>query len=221
MIIVGEIAGRDSIAAIIKAVEELKNIRGILPVVTKVPTEEYERDTIFYALKFLRRRIKELYKDKVRVLDYIEYSDHDLWRELSIKNIGYLASEYSFYTPCVGCHLYLHIMRAKIALDYDAIVVSGERHSHDGRVKLNQTEEAIEVYRNVLSKMGVELLTPLSGIEESSDIISLLGSRWDEGENQAKCHLSGNYPVDINKNNYTRYLNEYIYKTGIKILEDD
>lgn len=219
--IVAEIAGRDSIAAVIKVIGDLEDIGLVLPVVTKVPTEEYGKDTVSYALRFLRKRVSELYGNRVVILDHLEYSDNSLWHNLSIKDMGYLADKYSFYTPCTGCHLYLHIMRAKIALDYDGIVVSGERHSHDGKEKLNQTKEAIRLYEKVLEGMGVKLLTPLSNIEESSDIISLLGSEWNEGENQARCHLSGNYHKEIDKGNYTRYLNEYMYKKGIRILEED
>ena len=51
-----------------------------------------------------------------------------------------LISRYQFFTPCIGCHFYLHASRIPLSLLLGRIpVVAGERETHDGAIKVNQT----------------------------------------------------------------------------------
>ncbi|MCF8037391.1 MAG: hypothetical protein K9K62_11005, partial [Desulfobacteraceae bacterium] len=47
------------------------------------------------------------------------------------------------YTPCTGCHLYLHAVRIPLARMLGNVpIIGGERESHSGKVKVNQCAPA-------------------------------------------------------------------------------
>ncbi len=183
-----EIAGRDSIAATVKSVEE-KGFTDLLPTYVYTGTEHGAWKRVEQAVKRLAGRLPE-----VRVHDLIILGSPDFWHALNGRFISELIARYGFYTPCVGCHLYLHSVRIPLSITLEKVpIISGERERHDGAIKVNQISEALNVYQDVAKDFGVQLLLPLRHVEEGNRITEILGFEWEAGKQQLGCVLSGNY----------------------------
>ncbi len=183
-----EIAGRDSVAAAIESVEE-KSFTDLLPTYVYTGTEHGPWASVAEAVERLARRLPE-----VRVHDLVVLGSPGFWQALNGRFITELSSRYEFYTPCVGCHLYLHSVRIPLALALGNVsIISGEREWHDGAAKINQTRQALDVYQDVVKHFGVQLLLPLRHIAEGVRIAEILGFEWEEGKEQLGCVLSKNY----------------------------
>jgi len=90
--------------------------------------------------------------------------------------------------------LYLHAARIPLAAKLGNIpIISGERESHSGMVKINQTAEALDFYLAFAGQFSISLLFPLRHISSGDDIERILQMPWKRGKEQVGCALSGNY----------------------------
>ena len=128
-----------------------------------------------------------------------------------------LFSRFGFYTPCLGCHLYLHALRVPLArLTGAPYIISGERERHDGRVKVNQLPSALDAYTAFVGRFDVELLLPLRSIHSGKEIERIVGQEWKEGGGQLECVLSKNYQdtdgsVTYNEAGIRRFFEEFAF----------
>jgi hypothetical protein len=160
---IAELAGRDSIGAAIKALEE-KEIEALVPVYTYTGTEYGTFDYLERAVEWLKKRL-----GSERVRDLILVGSPKFWHALNGRWVKELVTRYGFYTPCIGCHVYLHASRIPLAKALGVKrVVAGEREFHDGVQKINQISTAISAYRFLLSRFDVILLTPLVSMKSSA-----------------------------------------------------
>ncbi|UCD71118.1 MAG: hypothetical protein JSW70_08965 [Syntrophobacterales bacterium] len=185
---IAELAGRDSIAAAIKALEE-KEIEVLLPVYTYTGTEYGPFDYVEKAAKWLKGRLGD-----GRVGSLVVLGSPKFWHALNGRWVKELILRYGFYTPCIGCHVYLHASRIPLAKALGVKrVISGEREYHDGGEKINQISLAISAYRFLLFRFDVTLLTPLVKIRSNAEIDAMIGTKWYEMGDQLQCVLSANY----------------------------
>jgi len=183
-----EIAGRDSVAAAVKIVEE-RGYTDLIPTYAYTATEYGKWESVGNAVTRLSRRLPE-----TRVHDLVVLGSPGFWRALSGRFVQQLISAYGFYTPCIGCHLYLHTVRIPFSLVLGGVpVIAGERERHDGRIKVNQIAEVLDGYEQISDAFGVSLLFPLRHMEAGRQITELLGFEWSEGKEQLGCVFSGNY----------------------------
>jgi len=215
--VIGEFSGRDSVAAILKAYED--GIDYILPVATFAGTEYGNFDSITDNYVKLKERVDNLYGDKKTLYPLIEHNDEKLWHLLNGRFSTLLHSKYNFYSPCIGCHLYFHLTKLKFAKDLSKVIISGERESHDGRIKVNQLHETLETYKSVIKNHGYELMMPLQTVTDGDEVENLIGWDWQEGQDHPKCVLSGNYRDVDGKAVYdleslNRFLDFYIKMVG-------
>lgn len=215
--VVGEFSGRDSVAAILKAFQD--GIDYILPIATFCGAEYGDFNTIYDNYLKLISRVEELYGDTKTLYPLLEYNQESLWRLMNGRFITELVKKYGFYNPCIGCHLYFHLTKIPFAIHLSGKIISGERESHDGRVKVNQLSSSLAAYKNVISALGCELIMPLQTISDGQEIEDLIGWNWQEGQDHPKCILSGNYrdfsgKADYNKKSHEDYLKNYIEILG-------
>ena len=214
-----EIAGRDSIAAAIKSVKK-KGFTDLLPTYVYTGTEHGPWSAVEEAVNRLSRCLPD-----VRVHNLIVLGSPGFWQALNGRFISELISRYGFYTPCVGCHVYLHSVRIPIALTLGRVpVISGERERHDGAVKINQISEALNFYQNLADNFGVHFLLPLRNIAKGKYVEDILEFAWKQGEEQMGCVLSGNYrrlnsSINIATHQVQRYLEEFAWPCTTKIIE--
>lgn len=227
--VIGEFSGRDSVAAILKVLEDT-HIKHVLPVASLSPTEYGDFDSLDRNYRNLVSRVESLYGGEKKIFPLIYYSNADLWSVINGRLVEYVNRKFGFYTTCIGCHAYLHLVRVPLALKLGKKVISGERESHDGKVKVNQLGCSLETYERILDDLGVELMVPLQKVEDGRAIERLIGWEWQEGKDHPSCIFSGNYRDLEGKALYdekkiARYLDEFLYKVCVKlgrlIIEDE
>jgi len=218
---IGEIAGRDSIAAIVKACASDK-IKIILPTVVYTGTEYGDWDTITRNVEVLRKRLGGTCK----VLDIIFLGNPDLWSALNGSYASIVYSEFGIYSPCLACHLYMHLCRVPLSLALGKVpIISGERDAHHGSIKLSQTPKSIDANSKVLAHAGIKLLLPIRDIDDNKEIECLVGEGWKQDERQLKCTLSGNYrglnkEVAYDEELLKRYIKDFLIPCGRAIIDE-
>jgi len=190
--VIGEFSGRDSAAAIVKSLEQ-PDINNILPVASFAGVEYGNAQVLKENHEYTAKRIEELFGKEKKLFPLIFYSNPSLWSVINGRFTSLLIKKYGFYTPCIGCHAYFHILRVPMALKLGKIIISGERESHDGRIKVNQLPLCLDSYKKILSCFGVDLIMPLQYLKEGKGVEKILGSSWEEGKSQPQCFFSGNY----------------------------
>ena len=214
-----EIAGRDSMAAAVKSVEE-ESFTDLLPTYVYTGTEHGPWASIDQAVERLVGLLPE-----VRIHNLVALGSPGFWQALCGRFTSELISRYGFYTPCVGCHLYLHSVRIPLALTLGKVpIISGEREWHDGAMKINQISEALNVYEKIAKDFGIRLLFPVRNITKGDRIEEILEFEWKEGKEQLGCVLSGNYralegSVDYTPSQVKTYLEEFAWPCAKKIIE--
>ncbi len=217
---VAEISGADSIAAALRFCEGNPDVRTLLPTYVHTGTEFGDFDGIGRNLAFLDSELKT--RLGVTLLPLEESAEPALWWALNGRFGSVLAARYGAWVPCVGCHLYLHLMRVPVALRTDAVaVVSGEREWHGAGRKPNQGEGALDAYTAVLASADVRLELPVRHVVERVEIEAILGERWIGGSPQMECVLSGNYRgIDGEcavASLPTAFFDEFLVPAGVKL----
>ncbi len=183
-----EIAGRDSVAAAVKAVQD-RDFTDLIPTYAYTGTEYGAFLSVERAVERLSERLPG-----TRIHDLLVTGSPRFWQALNGRFANELISRYGVFPPCVGCHLYLHSVRIPLSHLLGGLpLISGERESHDGTVKINQIGEALTLYEGLAREFGTELILPLRHIRDGNRINDLLGFEWKEGAGQLGCVLSGNY----------------------------
>ncbi len=186
-----EIAGRDSVAAAIKSVAE-HEFTDLLPIYAYTGTEYGSWSSVEQAVLRLSSRLPEVNIHQLMILGSPVF-----WSALNGRFISELIAKYGFYTPCPGCHLYLHGVRMPLAVKLGNVpIISGERESHSGLVKINQTAEALDFFLDFADQFGISMDFPLRHIAQSHEIENILQVPWERGQEQFGCTLSGNYRMN-------------------------
>ena len=208
--IIIDVAGKDSFAALIKFLEENKNTGlTILPIIVKSPTEFGSTEDFVNSFNKFKNAISNSFDVKFENTLFIE--EPSLWRLLNGKSVADYIKRFDFYSPCPGCHIYFHSVRAYIAkhLGIDTIV-SGERLSHGNKIKINQLQISIDYHADLLEKFGVNHVQPLLHINDTNEIDNLLNKYFNPDTiSHYKCVFSSNYRNTDGTVDIPEKLNEY------------
>jgi len=214
-----EVAGRDSVAAAVTAVRE-RGFTTLLPTSVATGTEYGDERSPERAVE----RLTALFEGSVEVLPLLRIGSPRLWAALNGRYAAVIADRYRIYSPCLACHLYMHLSRVPLALALGGVpVIAGERETHGGRLKLSQTPLGIDACARVLSRAGIELLEPIRRLRDSQDIVELVGDGWNAGSRQLCCVHSGNYAaldgsVSYDELAYARYVHGFLEPAGAAIV---
>lgn len=218
-LIIASIAGRDSVAATVAACRE-EGYTAVLPTVVLTGTEHGNPDVPLRAVQLLR----ELLEGEADVLDPMRFGSPALWAALNGRFAAEISDRYHVSSPCLACHLYVHLARVPLAWSLGSVaIVTGERDSHDGRIKLSQTPASIDAETRVLAHAGLELLTPVRD-RPSEEIDVLTGGRWAGQDDGWACVHSGNYirldgSVEFDTVGYLRYVSEFLEPCGMAVVD--
>jgi hypothetical protein len=216
-----EIAGRDSIAAALEAVKE-RDFKALLPTIAYTGTEFGRWEVTFKKVDMLK---EVLSKEGIKVFDPVLLGAPKFWWRLCGRYITHLFESFGFYSPCVGCHLYLHAIRIPLARKIECgVMIAGERESHEGKIKINQIGVALDNYISFAEKFGVELFLPLRQVSKSKDIESIISQHWEESGEQLECVLSKNYQdiggnVVYSEGDIKRFFDEFALKEAEDIIK--
>ena len=218
-----ELAGRDSVAAALAAVEQ-HGLTTLLPTYVYTGSEHGP----FSWVKEAHARLASRLPQGVELRETLVMGSPGFWQALNGGLLGELNRRYGFLPTCVGCHLYLHAARIPLARllgagGKGAPIISGEREIHDSKVKINQVAPALKAYAGLCEEFGVELMLPIRQVAQGSRIEEILGLAWPEGGEQVGCVLSGNYrnchgEVDYDPEALTAFLNEFALPLTRRIL---
>lgn len=214
--IVAELAGKDSIAAIIKYAINNKGCY-ILPTIVSVPAEEQNYDDLSLHYMELKSYLSTL---GCYMYNPLMLKNDALWWELN-RPISELFNKYNFYSPCISCHAFVHYMRVPIAKQLSGKIITGERLSHNNKIKINQNDIVLKFYEDVFSDLDVEFIKPLYGISDTAYVDKIIEEFYTkykiEDIKYVKCYMSGNSNVQSNDdlNNYRikEYFNEFLVPT--------
>ncbi len=215
-----ETAGRDSVAAAVKGVEE-NGFTDLLPTYVYTGTEYGKWESVLTAVERLKQRLA----GKANIHNLLVFGSPVSWKTLNGRYITQLIKKYVFFTPCIGCHLYLHSMRIPLAaLLGKKPIISGERESHDGHIKINQVEETLDAYIDLTERFDIPLLMPLRKIKNGREIEEIIEVEWEQDQEQLECVLSGNYRDTEGKNTIKRedakiLLDNFLLPCSQKIIE--
>lgn len=220
---VGEFSGRDSVAAILKVFEQA-SCRFILPVASFAGTEYGDTRDLIENYTHLKARVKMLYNEDKQLGELIFYSDPALWGLINGRFVTELTRRFGFYSPCLGCHMYFHLLKIPFAQKLGKVIVSGERESHDGRIKLNQLPAVLDFYVDFFDKVGISLIQPVRNLTEGASVETLLGWDWKEGLSHPECTFGGNYrsadgSVSYDSEMLDTYLNDFLKPASHKIAD--
>ncbi len=214
-----EIAGRDSIAAALEAVRT-RGFTQLVPTIAHTGMEVGEHDLPLRAVNLLRERLAH----RCHVSEPVFLENVALWSSLNARFAAPIRKRHGMWSPCLACHLYLHLLRVPLAWDLGCCpVIAGERDTHDGRVKLSQLPRSIDASIAVLAYAGVELLQPIRSFT-GLKISALAGSIGGQGLGQLGCALSGNYveldgSVTYDERSLARYAVEYLEPAGMAVVD--
>ncbi|WP_456419788.1 hypothetical protein [Methanocaldococcus infernus] len=219
-IAIGEFAGKDSVAAIIEAFKEFD---AILPVVAFTGTDYGDKNIFYKNWETLNNRIKNLYKDKVLLPLHFMF-EPKLWNALNGRFVSLIIKKFGFYTPCIGCHAYLRILRIPLSKHLGGVIIGGERVYHNSDFKIDQLEMVLEVYEKICNTFGVKLELPIKYVKENSKIREIIGEDWKQGERQFSCVFSGNYrdkdgKIIFEEEKVKKFLDEFIYPVSVEIIK--
>jgi hypothetical protein len=214
-----EIAGRDSVAAAVAAVRE-RGLQMLLPTAVATGTEYGDEGTPQRAAELLRQIVGA----EATVLPVVRLGSPSLWAALNGRYASVLRERYGFHSPCLACHLYMHLCRVPLAWELgDAPIVAGERDTHGGRLKFSQMPLGIDACVRVVARAGVELLEPIRHVHAAEEIVGLVGSGWEQGAKQLGCVLGGNYTrldgeVAIDELGYARFVRGFLEPAGDAVV---
>ncbi len=219
---IGEFSGRDSVAAIIKALEERPDINDVLPVATFAGTEYGNVDDLFHNHEKLVERIRDMFGDEKRIHPLVVHSNVELWSAINGRFVSKLIEKFGFYNPCIGCHAYLHIVRIPMAKRLGSKIIAGERELHERKIKVNQLPQCLNTYRNILDYFDVELVEPLRRVLSGEEIEKIIGWEWRESAMHPSCVYSGNYrDIDgkamFDPHQLAKFLDEFIYPASVEL----
>ncbi len=217
---ISEVAGKDSIAAIIQAIRDydIRNLLGIgifhrsfLGNILE-PNEHFE---------YVNELISQEKYDSTNFL-YLNVSN--LFDRLIIRNMAIVQKYFGYYSPCPPCHLFFHMMRIPIANYYGITkIITGERELHGDRKKLNQIPEVLSLFKDLLEKEGIELIQPIRKIKNDDEIYEILGKSWKSAD-PLKCSFSKSYydesgeiPFEIKK--ILKSLKDFYYPLFSSVVE--
>jgi hypothetical protein len=218
-----EIAGRDSIAASIMAAKNC-DFDVLIPSIVFTGPEYGDLNSIMYNLDYLNKIINQ--NNNVKLEKSTVIYDLKLWNLMNARYTSEIIDKFGFYSPCIGCHIYTHILRVPIAKKLGIpTIITGERIDHNGKQKINQLEYVLDTYKKVLNDFGINLYMPLKNIGSNDEIQNIVGGKWSNSSSQLECVMSGNYcdvndNINIEKSLIKRYCDRFIYPLGKELLND-
>lgn len=214
------LAGRDSVAAILKTIRS-REFSAIVPIIISIPTEYGDHCLRLETVKKLRKYSEEHFDQYNSIVTHpIIVNDAGLWGKInSGSNLLEIQKKYNAYTPCIGCHLYVHAIRCHLSKDLGIKhVISGDRKYHENIIKLNQLSNVLEIFQSFVQETyGTILFFPLVDIKSPKDIDDLLksDSSYFTEIKDLNCHFGKSGSVIESEINETFHWDKYLLKEAI------
>ena len=213
-----DIAGKDSLAAIIEFLKTDSDVSEIIPIIVKAPTEYGDINKFHKSynefMNYIQKRFKIIITNEFLIEEPL------LWRLINGKYVAMLIKKYGFYSPCPGCHLYLHSIRGYMGRNLGVKrIISGERVRHENKIKLNQLDISLQKHAKLLKKFEIEHIQPLRDINSDSKVYDILKETKINEFYHYNCVYSGNYIGLDDRRNIPKRLENY-YDFSMDIIDE-
>ena len=194
-LVIGEVAGADSVAAVLLAMED-DDVVTLLPVAVYTGTECGDWQSLHRNVAFLREEAAR--RTGKEVLELTWMGAPQFWHAFVGRFMTEIIHRFGRYSPCLACHLFVHALRIPLARALGIqTIVGGDRERHGGSQKIDQLAGVIDATDLLFREFGLELRQPLRGTAKIEDVLELLGPGWQFGSPQPVCLFSRNYwPLD-------------------------
>lgn len=209
-VIIAEIAGKDSISAINRFIHKrIDDIYIIVPTIVYTGTEYGRIDTYNESIEYLKR----VSGPNIRFDNTHVIRDEKLWNKLNAKYQYLINRKYNFYTPCIMCHFYAHLLRIPLYLEMSAVgLLTGERLSHDGKLKINQHKLVLKYFRDLFVEKDIKFIQPNLKISNTKFIDNVISDKTIiKQANDVKCIMSNNlYGFSLESPEALSYIERYM-----------
>lgn len=165
MNIIAELAGADSIAAIELYLKE-NPADFIIPTIAI----SFNEDTTTL------NAVVENYNNYITYLRDKDYHIHDLIICAPCADLWNNLQDINLPSQCVLCHMYCHLIRLPLVKYYNASLLTGERLSHNGRIKWNQNGPVLELYSKIFDYFNIPIIRPLEYIKDTQLVKNSISS---------------------------------------------
>lgn len=224
-VFIAEIAGKDSISAIIHFINNNSTNSNytIIPTIVYTGTEYGRIESYTESIEFL----KNLERSNVHFTETCEIHNEILWNILNAKYQYLIFKKFNFFTPCITCHLFTHLLRVPLYINNNSMgLITGERLSHGGNVKINQHAYVLNFFRELFFSYGINVIQPVLNISDTNIVNNIINNQEIISHaNDTKCILSNNlsgFSLE-NSESYESmkyYFSEYVVPLGTYCLEN-
>ncbi len=197
-----EVAGKDSVAALIPIMEKILGLVG-----STVNKQHNISEIIGFAMyhhglygnfnepiehfKKIQLLIQKRFGEIPMRFFYVNVAELFEWA--IIQPMAIIQKYFRAYSPCPACHLFFHMMRVPLVNHIgSSTLISGERSAHENHLKLNQLPEILSLFPTFLQNHHVSLIQPLFDYQKDEEIFQLLGDFWETSD-PFQCIFSNNY----------------------------
>lgn len=219
---VSEIAGKDSIAATLLFVQNNTGCE-IVPSIVFTRTEYGNINSYYDSVRFLHTCAES---EGIMFHTTATSSNELLWNALCVKNQFDISRKFGFYTPCIMCHLFAHLLRIPILMNNNAAgIITGERVFHNSTIKANQHNYVLSCFSSIFENVGIQIIRPVYSIVDDSEIDGIIKDRTVISEaNSVKCVLSGNFNGNLfadpeMEQKLRLFVDDYVYPVGKSVAE--
>lgn len=207
-----DISGNDSIAALIKILDE-NSSAVVIPSIIELACEYGDKNQYGKVIE----KLQECFNiEGIKIMPGIICSANNIWRVLVSGHIQESVDLCRFYSPCISCHLVMHIIRIKIAQELKIKnVISGEREMHSGKEKINQLALVLDFYNDIYKRAQINHHLPVRHISDSPEISEIL-KKYNVDAVHLNCLFSGNYyrkgscELTMEKSQIENYVKNYL-----------
>lgn len=202
--IIVELAGRDSVVALLKFAEDIQEGQTFVFSVVKTPPED-NSDFILNLGEILQVHLENMGH---RILKMVNIEDvTDYWMRLL--NVNTAGKFEGVYSPCIACHTLCHLSRLPILKEFDTpFLLTGERYKHQDSIKENQNDEVLSIFDKIFDKFGIEFIRPIANVNDTK----MIEQRYNEFCSQYGIDSSNDLFRKCMITNKKKEVPEYVYE---------
>ena len=193
-LVIGEIAGVDSMVVLYESLKHIK-VDAVMLMSAYTGTGYGERKSLWKNLQALKRNIEKTHN--VYCTEPVVLGAPQFWGALNGRFMQELLARFKFYCPCFGCRLYLYALRVPLCKELNInTVISGSINRNGGRSKLHETNTVIYCCANLLSSFGIKLIYNIIDKDTGAEVKNAVSIKTIEEQDDCyPCIFRKNYQL--------------------------
>jgi hypothetical protein len=220
-LVVGIIAGTDSMAALHESLKRFK-VDAVILVSAYTGTGYGERRSLWKTLQTYKRAIEKTYN--VYCTEPLVIGAPEFWWALNGRFMQELLVRFKFYCPCFGCRLYLYALQVPLCRELNiSTVISGSSIRNEDRNPPQQTNTVNHYSANLLSSFGIKLIYNIVGNNADTELNNSLTNDAINGQDDCyPCVFGKNYQL-LNgmwkePSTLNQYFEQFLIPAAAKII---